>query len=486
MDDARAAAARPRAMGRWPDVALVAAAAVMGANWVLLVFAWPDGDIPWAIGHLIVLLVDIVVRVRRPDLAVSAWISFSSLAAVVGELANTSLSGVLEYDASPKTIASVVAVVHLSAAVGGTLFIQALAVYPDDQRAIRWERYVLWLAWVLVPVPLVVMIAAEDIPIPFYVGDGTAIDNPFNVVPISIPPATVDAIVGAMPILLLGGVAILIAHYRRADASLRRQIRWLLVPFPFIAITVALGAVIGDSNQLLIWILFVVLNPAIPIAGAIGILQPYGWDPDRVLRRGLVYGTLWAVIVGSVVAAAAVAGTAAGRFVPIGWAVVIAIVVSLVFQPLRRRLEAWASRRVFGERVDHSGVITGLGDTLAQTFDLESLLPRMVAALEAGLQLEWAQVRLRGVPDGEGHREPEVVVPIDLDGEQLGVLECGPKIDGAWTDDDRAVVATFARQAALAVRNVRLTDTTLQHRRGLSLAHCQRFCVVFCGYESAR
>jgi signal transduction histidine kinase len=37
------------------------------------------------------------------------------------------------------------------------------------------------------------------------------------------------------------------------------------------------------------------------------------------------------------------------------------------------------------------------------------------------------------------------------------VVECGPRRQGTLTADDEALVATFARQAALAVRNVRLT-----------------------------
>jgi len=201
-----------------------------------------------------------------------------------------------------------------------------------------------------------------------------------------------------------------------------------------------------------------------------GILQPEGWDPERVLRRSLVYGVLWIAIIGSLVAAAAVAGTTAGRYVHVGWAVLIAIVVSLAFQPLRRRLESVANRWVFGERVDHSGVITNLGETLAKTFDLQSLLPRMIAALEEGLQLTWAQVRLHGPSDQPSRGEPEVVVPIELDGEQLGVVECGTKRDGHWTDGDRAVAATFARQAALAVRNVWLTEQTARYAADIQVS----------------
>jgi signal transduction histidine kinase len=94
----------------------------------------------------------------------------------------------------------------------------------------------------------------------------------------------------------------------------------------------------------------------------------------------------------------------------------------------------------------------------------------MVEALEEGLQLTWARVRLRGVADDPGPGEPEVVVPIQLDGEQLGVVECGKKRDGQWTDQDRAVVATFARQAALAVRNVRLTEQTARYATAVEVS----------------
>jgi signal transduction histidine kinase len=54
-------------------------------------------------------------------------------------------------------------------------------------------------------------------------------------------------------------------------------------------------------------------------------------------------------------------------------------------------------------------------------------------------------------------RTPVLAVPIILGDETLGVVECGPKTNGEFTDEDQAVVATLARQAALAVRNVRLT-----------------------------
>jgi signal transduction histidine kinase len=82
----------------------------------------------------------------------------------------------------------------------------------------------------------------------------------------------------------------------------------------------------------------------------------------------------------------------------------------------------------------------------------------MADTLQEGLGVTWARVRLETAPAGHGDGEvPALSVPIELDGERLGVVECGPRRQGALSADDTALVATFARQAALAVRNVRLT-----------------------------
>lgn len=107
-------------------------------------------------------------------------------------------------------------------------------------------------------------------------------------------------------------------------------------------------------------------------------------------------------------------------------------------------------------------MITRLGAALEDTVELERLLPRMAATLEQGLVLRWARVRLD--PVSRDDEEPALSVPIVLGDERLGVVECGPKKSGAFTADDEALVTTLARQAALAVRNVRLTAELEQSR----------------------
>src|SRR5262249_57942028 len=51
---------------------------------------------------------------------------------------------------------------------------------------------------------------------------------------------------------------------------------------------------------------------------------------------------------------------------------------------------------------------------------------------------------------------PSTTAPLIHTGEQLGTIECGPKLDGRFDAKDHELLATLGRQAALAARNARL------------------------------
>lgn len=160
-----------------------------------------------------------------------------------------------------------------------------------------------------------------------------------------------------------------------------------------------------------------------------------------------------------------------------GWAVLVTMLAAAIFQPARRRLEGLADRWVFGRRTDPTGVIARLGATLATTYDIEAVLPQMAETLREGLRLEWAEVTLRGravgndaaaPPDPAADPEAALTVPVALDGEVLGLVRCGPRSSGPLTTDEVNLVTAFAHQAALAVRNVRLTRQLADHAAELA------------------
>ena len=84
-------------------------------------------------------------------------------------------------------------------------------------------------------------------------------------------------------------------------------------------------------------------------------------DIDLVIRRSLVYGALWLVIGAGYVAVATGLGLAAGDRLPVGVAIVVTVAATLLFQPLRRRLERLAGRVVFGERLSSYDLLSRFG-----------------------------------------------------------------------------------------------------------------------------
>ncbi|MGB7817332.1 MAG: histidine kinase [Ornithinibacter sp.] len=435
-----------------PEV-MISAGAVLCLASITAHLASGFGDPLLMATHVVSLTAATVVRRRRPDLPASVWFAAIAALSAASGLIDGVLASFTADGASPARLAwanLVSAEVGLSATLALAV---AIATFPDGRPdTLRQRRVLNGLVPVLL-VPLIVILATPSTPLPAYLA-ADASPNPWHLLPVALPPGGAVALTGMASLLVLVvGVGMLVVRYRRSSSGTRRRIRWVLLPIVLLGIALPLNIFVIESTRLGSWVLLIVVSVSGDVAATLGILAPPRADADRVLRRTIVFGVLWLAIAGTYVAAATVVGVAAGRALPVGWAVAIACVAAVLFQPARTRVERLATRRAFGTRPDPALVIARLGDSLAGTFDLSTLLPRMARALEEGLGLVWARVRL-----DEGSGTADVAVPVRLDGEVLGVVECGPKLRGSWTEEDLAVVTTFAGQAALAVHNVRLTE----------------------------
>jgi signal transduction histidine kinase len=420
-------------------------------------------ELPW-IGATAVFLAVAAFTLRRlPAHPVARWFAVAAGLVVVVQLLDGVVKG-LTPTATDATLAWVLLVYHLATVVGMAAIAHLIGLFPDGRVHRRYERRVLRALWFLLPLPAVVLLTRPQHVLPGYHMAGE-VPNPYAIAVLE----PVGALAGFALSLAQGifalGVVLLVLRYRRAGEDDRRRIRWLLVPgvlaaavavFDLVAWRRAPGGPASPLVEVLLTALWLSVVASLPLAIAVALLRPRLLDVDRVLRKSLVYGLLWAVIAAAYVGAAAALGLAAGQRLPLEVAIGLAVVATLLFQPARRRLEVLADRWVFGARTAPTELITALGAALSETVELEQLLPRMADTLKEGLGLRWARVRLASVEPVDAE-EPVLAVPIVLDGEHLGVVECGPRATGPLTDDDAAVVATLARQAALAVRNVRLT-----------------------------
>jgi signal transduction histidine kinase len=430
---------------------------------VVLSIGTPTKELPWIFGTAVFLGAAVFVWRRRPEHPIAGWFAVTAgLVAVVQALDGLTMR--LGAAGSVEPLAWVLLVYQLTTAVTIAAMAHLLGLFPDGRVQRPYERRALSSLWWLLALPPVVFVGTPDLLAPAYhmLGD---LPNPYYVP--ALAPAGVVAGVGVSLTqgLFAVGVILLVLRYRRSSAEPRRRIRWLLLPALLAGSVAVVDLVVwrlypagapSAAAELAIGVLWIPVIASLPVAIAIALLRPTLLDVDLVLRKSMVYGFLWLLIAVAYVAAAAGLGVAAGQRFSVGAAIVLTVVATLAFQPARQRLERIADRWVFGVRADPARLVARLGAALEDTVELESLLPRMADTLKEGLGLRWARVRLEPAPP-IGDDEPVLAVPILLGEERLGVVECGPKTTGQLSADDEAVVATLARQAALAVRNVRLT-----------------------------
>ena len=353
-----------------------------------------------------------------------------------------------------------------------------IGLFPTGRAERGYERWVLGASAALAAVLPLVLLVTGPLAVPETFGppaDAGIVSPVYWPAAAALHPAAARLNTW-LPTVTTLGLLLLYLRYRRAVADSRRRIRWLLFgaliamvcffamtavslsPEPGVAQTVVYAVLFGLTEVILIGSLTVALSGD----GVLGI--------DRAGRRTMVHRGLWLVISLGYAAGAASAGLLASHFLPAGPSVLIAAGAALVLQPLRRQAERAADRWVLGARLDGYDVLTRFGSMLEDAPGPADLLPALAAAVQRGLGLQWARVRLDLVaangslePAGAAGigasepAEPELVVPLTQAGTVLGRIECGPRRDGPLLDEDRRLLASLAGQAATAVRNLHLT-----------------------------
>jgi signal transduction histidine kinase len=359
----------------------------------------------------------------------------------------------------------------LVSALAGTA---AIALFPDGRYERRFERRILRGLWVLLVVPPLAVASAPRMSYSQWHVLGEYA-NPFALELLAPLGAVVAGLATWSWLVFIAGPALLVARYRRASPERRLQIKWILLwalVLGMYSVTDLLLRLLGLIPDLLsetAWsYLSFPLFVLAPAAVLIGLFRHRIIDIDLVIRKSLVYGALWLLIALAYVGGAAALGIAAGSRLPVGLAVLLTIAAAIVFQPARRRLERLADRWIFGERLSGYELLSRFGAAMEQTMDVEELLPRLADTVRRGLGLRWARVTLSlgqfpspggraasGI-DPQAEESPELAIPLSHRGELLGTIECGPKTEGTFSEQDRRLLEDVARQAAMGIRNVRL------------------------------
>ena len=204
------------------------------------------------------------------------------------------------------------------------------------------------------------------------------------------------------------------------------------------------------------WLLTFELN-LIPVAVGIGVFRYNLLGIEIVLRRGLVYGALTAIVVAVYLGVSVLAGTQL-REEPLP-GVVAAALVAVALTPLRNRFQHGVDRLVYGERRDPLLAVTRLGDQVAA--DEPDLLSSVLGVITTAVRAPGATVL---APDGRvigayGSATPGARLPLLVGGAEVGTLNVATRSpDEPYTKGDHRLLAALVPQVAVVVRALELAE----------------------------
>ncbi|MFD3374299.1 MULTISPECIES: GAF domain-containing protein [unclassified Streptomyces] len=268
-----------------------------------------------------------------------------------------------------------------------------------------------------------------------------------------------------LPLTALSAIAIWVGVLRRlvrATSPERQQLAWFVCAAgPLLAI-LCLGApapVVAVSLCL------------VPVVVTVGVLRYRLPGITALMRRGLVFGSLTALVIAIHPVAANTIGAVPGpSWLP---GVLAAAVVAIGLAPARERLRRTVDRWILGSSHDPLRALSGLGDRSADAdgaddADEHGLLP---AALDAVMRTLHAPAIRVTASDGTVLAalgpvgSPGCPVELRLAGRTLGTMTVADRTPGEPYDrDDMRLLGALAQQVAVVVRAHELTAIVAAQR----------------------
>jgi signal transduction histidine kinase len=324
-------------------------------------------------------------------------------------------------------------------------------------------------------------------------GDSLRVANPLGVS--SLGPVLSTVLIGTLnglavllTVLLVAAIVSLVVRFRSGGREVRQQIKWLILAVAAIAFFQVVGllatAATGTGANVVTTAAYVV-TPVIALFGipaliTVAILKHGLYQIDviinRTIRYGLLSAALTAIYVGIVVGIGTLAGYAGGPLLTAAAALAIAV----LFQPLRHRAQLVANRIVYGQRATPYQVLSDFAQDMAGQLDADVALDRMASVLAGATGAVRVDVWVRMGPELRPratwpHGSPQpAAIPLTGDGglpvlgstraiavrhtgELLGAITLAKPRNEPVSPVEDKLLEHLASQAALVLRNVRLT-----------------------------
>ena len=194
--------------------------------------------------------------------------------------------------------------------------------------------------------------------------------------------------------ILLGGAVSLVIKRRRAVGAERAQFTWVVFAFvlftttvvlTFLYIFISIGVGAGDPGDAA-WSPVYVMMILFPLSFGVAVLHYRLYEIDRIVSRtvsyALVVGLLAGAFLGVVALMSSLLPDESSDLAVAG----STLVVAAMFNPLRRRVQAWVDRRFNRQRYDAQRVMDGFAVSLRDRVDPEEVMNGWVGVVSSTMQ----------------------------------------------------------------------------------------------------
>jgi hypothetical protein len=205
----------------------------------------------------------------------------------------------------------------------------------------------------------------------------------------------------------------LVMRYRRSRGEVREQIKWIAFAASVVVLVYLLTVVASFLVPSVTWFApdsplwlnileyaALVSLTAVPIAVGFAVLKYRLYDIDIIINRTLVYGSLTAILAGiyfgGVTATQTLFRILTGQEeLPQLVVVVSTLVIAVLFNPLRRRIQSFIDRRFYRKKYDARKTLEIFWARLREETDLDAVSDDLVGVVRETMQPAHVSLWLR-------------------------------------------------------------------------------------------
>ena len=300
------------------------------------------------------------------------------------------------YDGSPAT-----PITTLAGLLANLTFIPSLVlvivgvplVFPDGRfLSPRWRWIAAIAALVVVLAEAAVLFGMESL------SEGVDSPNPFYVASLTPVLSVINTLtsLAAVPIFILAWASVVI-RYRRSDGTGRAQIRWLAATTAVALLAYGISFFAPPAIDPALEVIGLLSLNAIPLAIGIAVVRYRLYEIDRLISRGISYGMVTVVLLGTyVVIVLVLQGPLGAWFGTQTVTVAIStLVVAGLFQPVRSRIQRAVDRQFDRARFDTERTAAAFSDRLRDEVDIDAVIGDLATTASGAVRPASVTVWLR-------------------------------------------------------------------------------------------